>query len=142
MPKLSSFRNQSIDSQSKSIDWFLYAGKFDELSMVSWVSMIEEVDFCRSQKTAAQKNYFDKFHKIFKYRSVEVAEKTFAKEVRKFHLLHNKAWEGCRVKKKKINDCNETPKEFETEEGIDKIGINIYLSFNATQSYQKLITVY
>ena len=64
--------------------------------------MIEEVDFCRSQKTAAQKNYFDKFHKIFKYRSVEVAEKTFAKEVRKFHLLHNKAWEGCRVKKNKM----------------------------------------
>ena len=57
-------------------------------------------------------------------------------------MLHNKAREGCRVKKKKINDWNETPKEFETEEGIDKIGINIYLSFNATLSYQKLITAY
>ena len=57
-------------------------------------------------------------------------------------MLHNKAREGCRVKKKKINDWNETPNKFETEEGVDKIGINIYLSFNATLSSQKLITAY
>ena len=28
MPKLSSYRNQSTDLQSKSIDWFLYNGNF------------------------------------------------------------------------------------------------------------------
>ena len=67
-------------------------------------------------------------------------EKTFAKEVRKFHFLYNKAWEDYRVKNKKRNDWNETPKEPETEEG--KIGINIHLSSNATQNYQKLFPAY
>ena len=31
MPKLPTYRNQSIDLQSKSIDWFLYDGNFSVL---------------------------------------------------------------------------------------------------------------
>ena len=34
MPVLASYRNQSIDLQSKSIDWFLYEGNTE----ISWVN--------------------------------------------------------------------------------------------------------
>ena len=36
MPKLSPYRNQSIDLQSKSIDWFLY----DDNVVVEWVNNV------------------------------------------------------------------------------------------------------
>ena len=35
MPVLSSYRNQSIDLHSKSIDWFLYEGN----TGISWVNV-------------------------------------------------------------------------------------------------------
>ena len=46
MPVLLSYRNQSIDLQSKSIDWFLYEGK----TGISWVksqcfSLITEFNY-------------------------------------------------------------------------------------------------
>ena len=39
MPKLSRYRNQSIDLQSRSTDWFLYDGNFgiDQICLLVWM---------------------------------------------------------------------------------------------------------
>ena len=48
MPVLPSYRNQSIDLQNKSIDWFLFEGNIGKISQkpqentYAWVSLLKK----------------------------------------------------------------------------------------------------
>ena len=44
LPMLSSYRNQSVDLQSKSTDWFLYDGNIGHLKVKASISMRETLE--------------------------------------------------------------------------------------------------